>query len=238
MENWNLWQDESVVAQFFQQRGTGTPQEEAQVEVMLRLLGMRRAGLTSFLDVGCGDGRLAELALRAYPAARGVGIDGSEAMLARGRERLAPWAAQVELRLHDLSEDTWRTGLPASFDAVISGYAIHHLEDPDKRRVYEQIYDLLRPGGVFIHCEHVSSASSLGEALFEEIYVDHACRQHANAGLDRETVRHNYRERPDRLANRLIPLQTQLEWLRDIGFTDVDCFWKYSELAIFAGWRR
>jgi SAM-dependent methyltransferase len=237
-ESWQLWQDEKVVAAFLKQRGTGMPQEETQAEVLLRLLAMAGGVLASFLDVGCGDGRLAELALRAYPGARAVGVDGSEAMLARGRERLAPWATQVTLRLGNLEEDAWCAGLPGPFDAVLSGYAIHHLEDEHKRRVYAQIHELLRPGGVFVHCEHVASASPLGEALFEEIYVDHVGRQHANAGLDRETLRHNYRKRPDRLANRLTPLEMQLQWLRDIGFMDVDCFWKYSELAIFAGWRR
>jgi tRNA (cmo5U34)-methyltransferase len=238
MENWSLWQDESVVASFMQQRGGGTPHEAAQAEVLLRLLRMGREGVATFLDVGCGDGRLAELALRAYPEARAIGIDGSEAMLARGRERLASWQSRIDLRRADLEDDGWHSGLPMPFDAVLSGYAIHHLEDADKRRVYTEIHDLLRSGGVFIHCEHVTSASPLGEALFEEIYVDHATGQPVNAGVDHETLHRNYRARPDRLANRLTPLETQLQWLREIGYTDVDCYWKYSELCIFAGWRQ
>ncbi len=30
-----------------------------------------------------------------------------------------------------------------------------------------------------------------------------------------------------------VPLGTQLEWLSALGFTDVECFWKYLNLAIF-----
>jgi tRNA (cmo5U34)-methyltransferase len=34
-----------------------------------------------------------------------------------------------------------------------------------------------------------------------------------------------------------LALETQLEWLRDIGFRDVDCHWKWLELALLAGVR-
>jgi SAM-dependent methyltransferase len=237
-KDWTLWQDEACVAVFLKQRGCGLPQAEVQAEWVVRLLRKGQEGLETFLDIGCGDGRLAELAFRAFPAARGVGVDGSEAMLARGRERLAPWASQLELRLGNLEEEAWCAGLPAPFDVVLSGYTIHHLEDDRKRRVYEQIYDLLRPGGLFLHNEHVASASPLGESLFEDVYVDHFCRQSTDPDVDPAAVRRRYRERPDRLANRLTPLETQLQWMREIGFAEVECFWKHSELAIFAGWKR
>jgi tRNA (cmo5U34)-methyltransferase len=238
MKDWTLWQDEACVAAWLKQRPIGLPQAELQAEVILRLLRKERASLGAFLDVGCGDGRMAELALRAFPEARCVGVDGSEAMLSRGRERLAPWASQLDLRIANLEEDFWCSDLPGPFDAVLSGYAIHHVEDDRKRRIYEQLFDLLRPGGLFLHNEHVSSASPLGESLFEDVYVDHFCRQSSDPAIDPAAVRRSFRERPDRPANRLAPLETQLQWLREIGFTDVDCFWKYSELAIFAGWRR
>jgi tRNA (cmo5U34)-methyltransferase len=38
-------------------------------------------------------------------------------------------------------------------------------------------------------------------------------------------------------ANRLAPVWAQLEWLRQIGFVDVDCYFKYLELTFFAGFR-
>jgi hypothetical protein len=55
--------------------------------------------------------------------------------------------------------------------------------------------------------------------------------------VTREEVLKEFLERPDRAANILASVEEQCQWLREIGFREVDCFWKYFELAIFGGMR-
>jgi SAM-dependent methyltransferase len=107
------------------------------------------------LDLGTGDGRLLALLKRDRPEIVGVGLDFSEVMLDAARKRFAG-DERVELIQHDLAEPLPPLG---SFDAVISSFAIHHLEHDRKRSLYGEIFDLLAPGGVLANFEHVASST-------------------------------------------------------------------------------
>ncbi len=163
------------------------------------------------LDLGTGDGRLLALLKRDRPEIVGVGVDFSEVMLAAARKRFAG-DQRVELIQHDLAES-----LPAlgCFDAVISSFAIHHLKHDRKRSLYGEVFDLLVPGGVFANFEHVASATHrLHVAFFAAI---------GEPSADEDP------------SDRLLDVQTQLQWLRALGFDDVDCYWKWLEMALLIG---
>jgi SAM-dependent methyltransferase len=122
---------------------------------------------------------------------------------------------------------------------VVSGYAIHHLPDPRKRQLCGEIFDLLKPGGLFVNTEHVESATAWIEGISDNLLVDSLYAHHSNHGSDksREQVAEEFVNRPDKAANILAPVELQCEWLRECGFEDVDCYFKIFELAIFGGRR-
>jgi tRNA (cmo5U34)-methyltransferase len=163
------------------------------------------------LDLGTGDGRLLALLQVDRPEMLGVGLDFSELMLGAARERFAA-DERIELVEHDLAER-----LPAlgRFDAVVSSMAIHHLEHERKRSLLGEVFGLLEPGGVFANFEHVASPTHrLHLAFF--------------AAID-EPIEN---EDP---SDRLLDVETQLQWLRELGFDDVDCYWKWLEMALLVG---
>ena len=164
------------------------------------------------LDLGTGDGYTLGLLRGVHPGLAGVGVDFSAEMLGRARQRFAGDTA-VEIVEHDLDEP-----LPASlgrFDLVVSSFAIHHCVDERKRALYVEVFDLLEPGGTFANLEHVDSATP---------------------ALHLEFLRAiNYTPEQDDPSNKLLDVETQLRWLREIGFDNVDCFWKWRELALLSG---
>lgn len=103
-----------------------------------------------------------------------------------------------------------------------------------KRALYAQVFEWLKPGGMFVQIEHVASASPMYNAAHDRLTVERITAGQGNkANFDE--VYESYRTRADGGANILAPVFDQLDWLREIGFVDVDCAFKCFELSVFAG---
>ena len=189
-------------------RADAIPHRSEGEAVVLELLA---GSFDRVLDLGCGDGRLLALILLAHPEARGVALDFSPAMIEAARTRFAG-DDRVSILQHDMNEPLPDLG---AFDAVVSSFAIHHLPDDRKRELYGEIFRALTPGGRLSNLEHVSSPTG---ALHAEFY------RALGQSVEQEDP-----------SNKCIPAEVQLEWLREIGFRDVECFWKWRELALLSG---
>jgi tRNA (cmo5U34)-methyltransferase len=203
----NEWTNRKCVASYLN-RADSFPHRAEGEHVLLEHVPRE---IRRVLDLGTGDGRLLAMLHVDRPEMHGVGLDFSDLMLDRARERFADQEA-IEIITHDLSEPLPTLG---RFDAVVSSFAIHHLQHERKRALYREIFDLLQPGGVFANFEHVASPTHrLHLAFFTAI-----CEPIEN-------------EDP---SDRTLDVHTQLHWLRAIGFTDVDCYWKWLEMALLIG---
>jgi SAM-dependent methyltransferase len=234
-----VWKERSVAEAFIERTSVHIPDRPRQLEVLLRLVRSVERSVERVLDLGAGDGFLLATVLDALPEARGVAVDFSSPMLERARAKLARFGPRAATAEADLASPEWRSEVEGPFDAVVSGFAIHHLTDLRKRELYGEIYELVVPGGLFCNTEHVASATPGVEELFNDAMIDHLYESRRGRGesVTRARVRREFLDRPDRAANILASVEAQCGWLREIGFRDVDCFWKYFELAIFGGFR-
>lgn len=206
----NLWSaSEHAVA--YLARARNIPRRVEGETALLECLPRR---VRRVLDLGSGDGHLLALVLQARPEADGMAVDFSAAMLERVRDRFSG-NGRVSVVEHNLDHP-----LPANgaFDAVVSSFAIHHVSHARKRALYAEVFDALEPGGVFCNLEHVASPTV-------------RLHNHFLAAL-------GVLPADEDPSNKLLDVHTQLEWLRSLGFEDVDCHWKWRELALLAGVKR
>ena len=206
----NLWSREEHATQYLERADTIPHRSEGE-RALLEWLPSHAARV---LDLGSGDGRLLSIVLEACAPAEAVALDFSPAMLDRLRHRFSS-SPGVTVVAHNLDES-----LPeelGTFDVVVSSFAIHHLTHTRKRSLYEELYSRLRSGGVFCNLEHVASPTlTLHHSFLAALGV---------------------RPEEEDPSNQLLDVHEQLRWLREIGFTDVDCHWKWRELALLAGAR-
>jgi tRNA (cmo5U34)-methyltransferase len=205
----NLWTSNEHVEDYLRRADQISHRTEGEAAVLEFI----PAGTRRILDLGTGDGRLLALVRQRHPETEAVAVDFSPAMLEAVRQR---FATDARVRVLDHNMDL---PLPAlgTFDAVISSFAIHHLVHERKRALYEEIFRLLNRGGVFCNLEHVASPT---QRLHEEFLN-----------------RIGFTVKTEDPSNKLLDVETQLGWLRDVGFVDVDCQWKWRELALLSGVR-
>ena len=127
-----------------------------------------------------------------------------------------------------------RAARGAPFDAVVSRLCIHHLPDARKRELYEEAFDLLEPGGLFLNWDHVA-IGGLADGMFDEYFMARMVeaepeREHPRS---EEELRSLYLDSHE--EDILLDPETQAGWLREIGFEQVEVYFKAMELAIFAG---
>lgn len=202
------WAQRGKVEEYVARVGTLAPRQTGEAELLEALPNE----IGSLLDLGCGDARLARFVEEEHPEIEQiVVVDASEPMLELARSSFGS-DPRVTIHSHDLNDSLLPLG---EFDAVITGFAVHHVADDRKRALFREVVDVLRPGGVFGNLEVVRCATP---KLHAEFY-----RRVGRTGDDPEDV--------------LAPVEPQLEWMRDAGLVDVDCQWRWRGFALLVGTR-
>lgn len=230
-----IWQDAAVSANYAVSR-SAIPFVDTHFDIMHRLIDAANLDVHNVLDLGAGDGIALAEVMREQPVERATLTDFSAPMLNPARERFAQSSIDISFVEGDFRETDWHDAVQTRgpFDLAVSRFAIHHIPDDMKRALYGAIFTWLRPGGMFIQIEHVASATAMYNTAHDTLMVERlmASRDHTE---NFDEVYASYRMRADGPANILAPVCDQLQWLRDIGFVDVDCAFKCFELSVFAG---
>ncbi len=191
-------------------------------DVIIGMIPHRSDQELNALDLGCGTGILSYLLLKHFPRARVTSYDLAENMLKVCKTNLACYSDRLSLTQGNFASDSFGQG----YDIVLSGFSIHHLDNPGKADLYKRIYRVLNPGGIFLNRDIVLGATPYLTEQYHRLWR-HFIRSN---GEDDEKWFQKYLEED-------IPatVRDQMDWLTDAGFVDVGCHWKYLNFGIFGG---
>lgn len=202
------------------------PKYREMQEVIASLLPFKKDASIRVLDLGIGTGNLSLKLLEKFPKADIVGIDKNKDVLKIALKKLRRLTPKIKLAREDFSDF-----LPkGKYDVVVSLLSIHHLPDSQKRKLFKRIYQILKPKGIFVNGDFVISHSK---------YVNRKSAKIEKAFMESQGIKEPglLTKKGEVCAGDDIPttVENQIKWLKEAGFNEVDCPWKYFSYAICCG---
>lgn len=221
------WAFDSGVAHVFENMlARSIPQYETMRDLSTSLACSFAQDNTWIVDIGCSRGdALAPIIERRGARNRFLGVEISEPMIAAAKEKFAGYIQTgiVEIKSMDL-----RIKQPQVKASVILGIlTLQFVPIEYRQNLIQSIYDSLLPGGAFIFVEKILGHGSRLDTLMVQRYLDMK-REH---GYTEDQIQRKKLS----LEGVLVPITAQWneQLLRNAGFRDIDCFWRWLN---FAGW--
>jgi len=213
---------------------------EPQTAMVLRMIPHPIDAPIRVLDIAAGYGALAAAVLMDRPLATAVCLDASEAMLKLGKERNSELVNRMSFVQGSLESADWLESVDGKFDVVISSRALHHFTEHERRRyIFKEVFSLLRVGGCFINADNVRAPTETLKERYRRArdeYLDQFVRTSTGGKTNLAEIRAATPSSYHGPHNNGY-LDRELAWLKEAGFVDVDCFWKFTTMVVYGGFR-
>jgi cyclopropane fatty-acyl-phospholipid synthase-like methyltransferase len=213
-------------------------------EILLGLLQIDTDANACVLDLGGGSGRLVEKILEQSPQVSAVILDQSEAFLGLAERRLNRFGERVTL-IQARLQDQWSEGLRGQPTAMVSMSAIHHLDSREKADLYQQSFDCLAGGGIFIngdevrtddeqqHQVNLRSWAEHMESLITRRLVPEQMSSVMRGWIERNVT--NFGQPKVSGDDCHETVAAQLAYLHDAGFAEIEVPWQRDLWAVLVG---
>lgn len=195
------------------------------IEALLSVIYFDKTKKINVLDLGCGTGNLSKRVLDKYPNANIVCVDISQNMINIARQKLVDYK-NVEFVVGDIEEIEFKD----KYDLVVSSLVLHHLITDDiKKNFYKKIFNMLNENGIFVNADVVIGTSNFLQDINISSWIKYMQKSCSDEEIFSKWLKaYEQEDRPSKLMH-------QIEWLKEIGFHNIDIIWKYYNFAVFTG---
>jgi tRNA (cmo5U34)-methyltransferase len=232
------WADNDYVDGYLSDSDITVPQRKQVLQLLSLIFSFYikdKYNIPTIIDLGCGDGVVTKALLEVNADLQSVLIDASEHMLETARNNIP--AKNIRDTIHITFQDLYKSSLiEDNVDFIASSLAIHHLSNIEKDHLYKYAHSKLRPGGIFINYDVVLSSSPELEELNLVIWKEWILNFESKLNIKRDkSLDYKPAEYKTNKEDHPGTLDSQLEMLKNAGFTDVTVYYKYGLFCLFGG---
>jgi tRNA (cmo5U34)-methyltransferase len=231
------WQGRERAQKYEQRADLVLPKRQEMLSLIVQLIPFGQDEPLRVLDLGTGTGVPAQRVLQDFPRATVVCVDKSAEMMEIGCAKLAEYGDRVRFVQADLEDPAWNNGLPDEFDAIVSALAFNLLTDGAKQRLFAQCHEMLAPCGCLVFSDRLRAAEEAVDRFYLDQWMDFIVRQTREVlgkEVTFETVAARQRSLDEAAGVKPATLGDILAWLKQAGFAQVECYWKYFQWTVFS----
>jgi len=234
-----VWSDPEIISGRVDHLASPEPLGIEHIQVVLGLIGCGIDAPTTLLDIDGENSFISGILLSEYP---GLGAIVRRSGGGRLPGTLHEFASRIGHFRANLSSSSWlkTLGLTSDFDVILGGSTLETLSAPRKRELFDEIMALLQPGGLFLSIENLPSATRWSGTFPDDLRIQaiFGAVLAADPKAPRTTIaKRHFAESSEPPIASSVPLEVHLDWLKQAGFTCVDCYLATGGQVVYGGQR-
>jgi tRNA (cmo5U34)-methyltransferase len=227
------WKSREAAIHYSQIADILLPGREEILAIIAEMATSFVSGPPKILDLGCGYGDVTNAILNLNPQASVFMVDFSDEMLKQSAERFKE-NRNIRIIRHDLNEGILGSLATEKFDAVVSCFALHHIEFAHRVKLYTDIYKILKEDGLFINGDRFKGDSPAIDQWEFDNWIKWMAKQIKGKGRDKSfaQIKQSQIESDKKLGDKPGTIWDMERDLRKAGFRQVDCVCKHQILAV------
>lgn len=175
----------------------------------------------AWLDIGCGTGKMADIAVKNLQIKNMVCCDNSPQMLKIAKKHICSSKVDFsEVSIQNLQYDS-------DFEVITAILITHYLEYEDRVASIRNCYNVLKKNGLFFTVENFAPTNDMFKTLYMERWKNY---QYKNGKSEEECQSHMLRYNTEYFP---ISIMEQIHVLQKCGFKNVEIFWcSYMQVGI------